>query len=1230
MSRDVTVRLAAEVASYVQSMGSARDATLDTAAAVEELEVSLNGLGSSTQAAATQAASSLDTTTQAAERAADGVSQVDESAQQSASGLDSLGTSAEGVSQGLDSTRDSTEGATSGFEALNAASEAANSGVSASSEALFRMTGGLSGVASEADIAAMSVTKVGTGVDGLATSFAEGLDLSMGFVDGMAQVALSTIGISEGAREIKTEWRSAATSMSSDMTRVGTSLGVVGGGLTAIYGSLLNLGIQYNTLQQVAGRAMETMTGSVTAAADQMERLHAFADESPFARQTWIVAQQQLMAFGMEAERVVPSLEGIQNAVAAIGGGDAEIMQLVDILGTVEGQGRMTGRELQRLGQMGINAAELIGDAMGVSGNEIREQITAGALDAETAITALTEGMNERFSGAAEGLRDTMDGAIDRIKAAWRDLASIMAEPLVSPESGGALVSLVNTGADLLRMVQQLPDPLIQATGALAGLAGAGMLGYGALLVLVPQIVAFRAANAQLAGAMPTTYRWMGRLTTAASVATVAFAGLQVLDAVTDYFRDAAREAPALEQALDRMAASGVDASNIFTDLSYTQDFNFGMDQLTFDLNNMSTAMDHLNKKWYEWGGLLQRFNGDHKTAQEEWRNLDAAMQSMVSGGAADQASEQMAQIAQHAVDSGKSLGEMADFMPGYVQALEDLTTQTGVSVSNSELLEWAFLGIEPAAVTAEGGIAGLNHMIRGTVPEMEEAIAQSSALAEATQMIGEAASDATSGLTDMINDLRTLGLIERDATQALGDYHAQLRRINDDLEEYGGNLDVTTEKGQRNYENLSQLADAGIYLAETNLTAGDSIESVAETLQGTYEQIREFTGEMTNSSDAADRLANELMGIDPDIDLSVDADALMMAQLMAEGLGDGLDGLEGIRTLSIEVITEQAEAALESFETGDYKAVMNILADPELARQVVWDFENDRYTATADIDGNVDPAARMMAAFLNDDHETVAQIIGEDENARNTMHSFLNNGWETSADIGADDRSARSTMMGFTGFPWHTTVDADARTAYAEAQLNWAARDRTSTITVTEIVNRQRSSSGARSNMPGYARGGQFRGDLPGYAGGRMSGTKLPRTGLGTDRILGLSTHTGGPAAWLNDEEWIINQNSSRKYNNLLDAINRQDNRSIAAMIRMIPGYAGGGLHSARSNPVSSRSHSGFDYGQLAEAVSSSGGGLTLNMQVHNPRGIPTEQSVKEGLEVGSGFGNSFGGFMQ
>ena len=248
---------------------------------------------------------------------------------------------------------------------------------------------------------------------------------------------------------------SLAGALTNGMRAAAVTTVALGAAAAATLKSLLSTGIAYNTLQQTSRAALTTLLGGAKEANAQMDKLDAFAKTSPFSKSVFITAQQQLIGFGMAAEKVVPTLGAIQNAVAAVGGSNEDIASITMVLAQIQSAGKITGEDLMQLAGRGINAAELIGKAMGKTGPEIKDAITKGTIGGQEALDALVTQMDIKFAGAAANVKNTMTGASDRVKSATRDIGAALAEPFVSKNGGGRLVQWSNDWADALRALEK-------------------------------------------------------------------------------------------------------------------------------------------------------------------------------------------------------------------------------------------------------------------------------------------------------------------------------------------------------------------------------------------------------------------------------------------------------------------------------------------------------------------------------------------------------------------------------------------------------------------------------------------------------------------------------------------------------------------------------------------------------------------------------------------------------
>lgn len=262
-------------------------------------------------------------------------------------------------------------------------------------------------------------------------------------------------------------------SIGSEIASTFTAAARIGVGAMATVGTAaVTAGASYNILGQRVLAATEGILGSRDAAEQLVGEMVALGRTSPFPRQALLEGAQLLAGYRVEASLIPPIMSAIQEGVAGIGGGPAEIARVTEIFGTIQSQGRITGRELMRLGQMGFDAASMIGDSMGLAASEVRDQITAGALDAETALVALADGMEAVYGGTVESLFRTFSATRDGVLAAMRDIGSALVEPFIGFQEGGAVTEALDaTRAGLRSLVDVGTDGSAELAGALAPLA---------------------------------------------------------------------------------------------------------------------------------------------------------------------------------------------------------------------------------------------------------------------------------------------------------------------------------------------------------------------------------------------------------------------------------------------------------------------------------------------------------------------------------------------------------------------------------------------------------------------------------------------------------------------------------------------------------------------------------------------------------------------------------------
>lgn len=628
---------------------------------------------------------------------------------------------------------------------------------------------------------------------------------------------------------------------------VGVAAVAVGAAITGIGIAALKTGIEYNTLQQTTRAALSTLLGSAEAANAQMDRLDEFARNSPFSKQVFIEAQQQLLGFGMEAERVVPTLDAIQNAVAATGGSNQDIAELVRIIAQLEGGVKISAETFNQFGARGIDAAQLIGDAMGKTGEQIRSEVTAGTLDADAAIRALTDGMQARFSGAADGVKDTFEGAMDRVKAAWRDFASELARPLVNPDGGGMLVDILNWAADAMRAFEGLPGPVKASVTGITGLIGVVALAGGTFMLAVPQIAAFNAAldtlelrNSRLVRGVSGTAKFLTgpwALSFGAAVLAVGAlnAALANLHATEAEFKNA-------------LSTGGSDTiANLLSEGIWNSESKESAELVLGALDQIGNAFENTVTSAFSFSNASR--------LKQNLAELDTALSAL----SFEEATAAMDAFGESVGATPEQFETMLEQMPQFRDRLYGIADALGVGLEDMQDWErqlWLAEAASGRFTDANGDLVEAAHLVTDAVDGTVTALSE--------QEI--AAMEAASALESLSEALGELGNDYMTGQEALRAYNDEIRQAEETIAGLGdvsldaaGNIDTMNENGSVAEATLFGIAQQAIDTAQTMVDLDGDIEGANEVMNDARDKAIEMAMSLGLSRDEAARLADSM-----------------------------------------------------------------------------------------------------------------------------------------------------------------------------------------------------------------------------------------------------------------------------------------------------------------------------------------------------------------------------------
>lgn len=296
------------------------------------------------------------------------------------------------------------------------------------------------------------------------------------------------------------------------------------GGSTLLAGGLAGLvggaaaagaaGIKLASDLEQARIGFTTMLGDGEKADTFLKDLAKFAAETPFELKNLVPASEKLLAFGFDAQKVIPMLTAVGNAASAMGSGQVGIDRITLALGQMQAKGKVSGDEMLQLAEAGIPAWQMLADKIGVTVPEAMKLGEKGAIDSKTAIDALIDGMNAKFPNMMQAQSQTLAGLWSTVEDNASQALTVVGNELIKtfdlkPKLQGAIETL----GTLSKLLQD--EGLVGALGkifppesrtvitAVAGAIAVGLVPalYAAtagFLALMAPLVPFLAAGAAL------------------------------------------------------------------------------------------------------------------------------------------------------------------------------------------------------------------------------------------------------------------------------------------------------------------------------------------------------------------------------------------------------------------------------------------------------------------------------------------------------------------------------------------------------------------------------------------------------------------------------------------------------------------------------------------------------------------------------------------------------------
>lgn len=202
--------------------------------------------------------------------------------------------------------------------------------------------------------------------------------------------------------------------------------------------------VGFNSTLEQTRIAFTTMLGSAQKADAFIAEMKAFARTTPFEFSGLVTASQRLIAMGIAAKDIKPYLTAIGDAVAGLGGGRAEVDRFVLALGQMSAAGKVNAQDLRQMTELGVPATRILAEAYGLTVAQMRKMVETGNVMSADAIPRLIAGIENgtsataAFGGMMAKQSQTWRGALSNIGDSLQMALADIGLPLFQQMSKGA------------------------------------------------------------------------------------------------------------------------------------------------------------------------------------------------------------------------------------------------------------------------------------------------------------------------------------------------------------------------------------------------------------------------------------------------------------------------------------------------------------------------------------------------------------------------------------------------------------------------------------------------------------------------------------------------------------------------------------------------------------------------------------------------------------------------
>ena len=171
-----------------------------------------------------------------------------------------------------------------------------------------------------------------------------------------------------------------------------------------------------------------TLFGSQETADSYLSDLVSMANSTPFLYDDLTSMSKTLATYGYDADSILPVLQTIGDAGAALGQSTSDMNSVATAIGRMKSSNKTSLEYLNILNDRGIGAVGMLADAYGVDQGTMYSMISKGEVAGQDAARIILDALSESFAGSMEQQSKTFSGITSTIEGLQQELDNAMGE----------------------------------------------------------------------------------------------------------------------------------------------------------------------------------------------------------------------------------------------------------------------------------------------------------------------------------------------------------------------------------------------------------------------------------------------------------------------------------------------------------------------------------------------------------------------------------------------------------------------------------------------------------------------------------------------------------------------------------------------------------------------------------------------------------------------------------